>query len=153
MATANRSILVVDDIDCSIQLRDRADHDAHSDQEQKVTLSGFLNFVDGLWSSCGDERIIVFTTNHKERLDLALLRPGRMDVHIEMGYCTPSGFRVMPSTYLGITEHNSFERIDYLLSKLEVTPAEIGEQLMRESEPDTALDGLIQFLDEKLEKQ
>ncbi|XP_076943036.1 AAA-ATPase At3g50940-like [Bidens hawaiensis] len=152
MATANCSILVVEDIDCSIQLRGRADHDAHSDQEQKVTLLGFLNFVDGLWSSCGDERIIVFTTNHKERLDPALLRPGRMDVHIEMGYCTPCGFRVMASTYLGITEHNSFERIDYLLSKLEVTPAEIGEQLMREGEPDTALDGLIQFLDEKLEK-
>ncbi|PWA58715.1 FAR1 DNA binding domain-containing protein [Artemisia annua] len=25
----------------------------------KVTLSGFLNFIDGLWSRCGDERIII----------------------------------------------------------------------------------------------
>ncbi|KAM0970368.1 hypothetical protein COP2_018833 [Malus domestica] len=40
-----------------------------------VTL-GLLNFIDGLWSSFGDERIIVFTTNKKDRLDPALLRPG-----------------------------------------------------------------------------
>ena len=33
-----------------------------------MTLSGLLNFVDGLWSSCGDERIIIFTTNHIEKL-------------------------------------------------------------------------------------
>jgi hypothetical protein len=27
-----------------------------------VTLSGFLNFVDGLWSTSGEERIIICTT-------------------------------------------------------------------------------------------
>ncbi|KAI5319629.1 hypothetical protein L3X38_039337 [Prunus dulcis] len=37
------------------------------------TLSGLLNFMDGLWSSCGDERIIVFTTNHKDDDDDAAL--------------------------------------------------------------------------------
>ncbi|GER53574.1 P-loop containing nucleoside triphosphatehydrolases superfamily protein [Striga asiatica] len=49
------------------------------DPEQKASV---LNYVDGLWSSCGDERIKLFTTNHAERLDLALLRPGRMDNNI-----------------------------------------------------------------------
>jgi ATP-dependent 26S proteasome regulatory subunit len=43
-----------------------------------VTLSGLLNFTDGLWSFCGEERIIVFTTNHVEGIDPSLLRPGRM---------------------------------------------------------------------------
>ncbi|KAF2605344.1 hypothetical protein F2Q70_00027656 [Brassica cretica] len=47
-----------------------------------ISLSGLLNFVDGLWSFCGEEKIIISTTNHKEKLDPALLRPGRMDVHI-----------------------------------------------------------------------
>ncbi|KAL6187595.1 hypothetical protein ACLB2K_038993 [Fragaria x ananassa] len=42
---------------------------------RRFTLSGLLNFIDGLWSSCGDERIVVFTTNHMEKLDPALLRP------------------------------------------------------------------------------
>jgi chaperone BCS1 len=51
-----------------------------------VTLSGLLNFIDGLWSSCGGERIIVLTTNHVERLEPALVRSGRMDRHVEMSY-------------------------------------------------------------------
>ncbi|GJM96930.1 hypothetical protein PR202_ga13808 [Eleusine coracana subsp. coracana] len=53
----------------------------------KVTLSGLLNFIDGLWSACSGERIIVFTTNHVDRLDPALIRRGHMDRHIEMSYC------------------------------------------------------------------
>lgn len=85
-----------------------------------------LNFIDGLWSSCGDERIIVFPTNHKNRLDPALLRPGRMDMHIHMSYCNPSGFRILVSNYLGINDHNLFPEIDELLTKVEVTPAKIA---------------------------
>lgn len=77
-----------------------------------VTLSGLLNFIDGLWSSCGNERIIIFTTNHKEKLDPALLRPGRMDVHIYMGYCTTAGFRKLATTYLGIKDDKLFGSID-----------------------------------------
>ncbi|KAK6924411.1 hypothetical protein RJ641_010611 [Dillenia turbinata] len=42
------------------------------------TLSGLPNFIDGLRSSFGDERIIIFTTNHKDRIDPALMRPGGM---------------------------------------------------------------------------
>lgn len=49
-----------------------------------VTLSGLLNFIDGSWSWCGEGRIIPFSTNHKEKLDPALLRPGRMDARIHM---------------------------------------------------------------------
>ncbi|XP_021833935.1 AAA-ATPase At2g18190-like [Prunus avium] len=48
LSTTNRSILVIEDIDCSV-----------NDEERRYTLSGLLNFMDGLWSSCGDERIIV----------------------------------------------------------------------------------------------
>ncbi|WMV18107.1 hypothetical protein MTR67_011492 [Solanum verrucosum] len=60
----------------------------------QVTLSSLLNFIDELWSSCGDEIIIIFTTNHIEKLNPALLRPGRMDVHIHMGVPV-AGIRVM----------------------------------------------------------
>ena len=63
----------------------------------QFTLSGLLNIIDGLWSSCGDERIIVFTTNHKDPLDPALLRPGRMDMHLHMSYCTMDGFKLLAS--------------------------------------------------------
>ncbi|KAL6840729.1 hypothetical protein ACP4OV_029593 [Aristida adscensionis] len=111
----NKSILVIEDIDCCFSTKSReggakmerttkngdgdgdSDHCSSddesppprngSDKKEGVTVSGLLNFIDGLWSTAGEERIIVFTTNYKERLDPALLRPGRMDMHIYMGYC------------------------------------------------------------------
>ncbi|KAK9062014.1 hypothetical protein SSX86_019198 [Deinandra increscens subsp. villosa] len=154
VATANRSILVVEDIDCSAKLHDREEAEELDGDKKRygyhgVTLSGFLNFIDGLWSNCGVERIIIFTTNRKEKLDPALLRPGRMDVHINMSYCTPSGFRLLASNYLGIMEHGLFEEIEDLIGEVEITPAEIAEQLLKEDDPDFALGGLIEFFDVK----
>ncbi|KAF8405268.1 hypothetical protein HHK36_010169 [Tetracentron sinense] len=154
VATANRSILVVEDIDCTIELQDRlaearAVQPNRFRQDSQVTLSGLLNFIDGLWSSCGDERIIVFTTNHKERLDPALLRPGRMDVHIHMSYCTPCGFKLLASNYLMISDHSLFGEIEELIWTTEVTPAEVAEQLMKNDEHEIVLRGLIEFLQEK----
>ncbi|XP_042981645.1 AAA-ATPase At3g50940-like [Carya illinoinensis] len=158
ISTANRSILVVEDIDCTIELQDRLararamnprPHFDPFNKVEQVTLSGFLNFIDGLWSSCGDERIIVFTTNHKDRLDSALLRPGRMDVHIHLSYCTPGGFKTLASNYLGITEHSLFSDVEKLIETSKVTPAEIGEELLKSEEPEVALKDLIEFLERK----
>lgn len=112
-------------------------------------MSGLLNFIDGLWSSCGDERIIVFTTNHKDKLDPALLRPGRMDVHIHMSDCTADGFRTLSSNYLGITHHPLFQEVEALIQTTKVTPAEVGEQLMRHEDPELALRGLIEFIEKR----
>ncbi|KAH7851198.1 hypothetical protein Vadar_008489 [Vaccinium darrowii] len=125
----------------------------HNQGSSGVTLSGLLNFIDGLWSSCGDERIIVFTTNHKEKLDPALLRPGRMDMHIHMSYCTPCGFKMLAKNYLGISEHPLFSEIELLIEMKKVTPAEIGEQLMKNEEAEIALRGLLEFLEEKKESE
>ncbi|KAI0731641.1 hypothetical protein C8Q72DRAFT_821845 [Fomitopsis betulina] len=46
-----------------------------------LSLSGLLNALDGVAASEG--RILFATTNHLERLDPALSRPGRMDVWVE----------------------------------------------------------------------
>lgn len=159
IATANRSILVVEDIDCTIELQDRIAENRAAPglgypPQKQVTLSGLLNFIDGLWSSCGDERIIVFTTNHIDKLDPALLRPGRMDVHVHMSYCTPCGFKFLAASYLGIKDHVLFEEIEELIKTAEMTPAEVAEQLMRSDELETVLKELIEFLvDKKKEKE
>ncbi|KAF3612477.1 hypothetical protein FXO38_36820, partial [Capsicum annuum] len=105
METTSKSIIVIEDIDCSIDLtgkrkkkkkkettNNEEDEDSDSSAEKesynkesgKLTLSGLLNFIDGIWSACGQERIIIFTTNHVDKLDPALIRRGRMDLHIEM---------------------------------------------------------------------
>jgi SpoVK/Ycf46/Vps4 family AAA+-type ATPase len=118
----------------------------------QLTLSGLLNFIDGLWSSCGDERVIVFTTNKKDRLDPALLRPGRMDVHINMSFCTSRGFRILASNYLGIhqrSNHHLYGEIEALIDSTEVTPAEVAEELMKSDHRDVAFEELVNFLKRK----
>ncbi|XP_010424616.1 PREDICTED: AAA-ATPase At1g43910-like [Camelina sativa] len=160
-STENRSILLIEDLDCSgadASCRNENKDDGEpgksqnkkkKDEDPKVTLSGLLNFVDGLWSSCVEERIIVFTTNHKEKLDPALLRPGRMDVHILMDYCTPTVIKKLAAVYLDIEEHVSFEAIEKLLLEVKATPAEITEQLMVSDNPDVTLKVLVEFLETK----
>ncbi|GKV41589.1 hypothetical protein SLEP1_g49095 [Rubroshorea leprosula] len=154
LSTTNRSILVIEDIDCSIQVQDRENRLEYDNSNRRLTLSGILNFIDGLWSSCGDEKIIVLTTNHKDRLDPALLRPGRMDLHINLSYCTVDAFRILASNYLGISnrDHPLFGEIESLIQSTEVTPAEVAEQLMRIESIDLALQGLVNFLKHKRSK-
>lgn len=116
----------------------------------QFSLSGLLNFIDGLWSCCGDERIIIFTTNHKERLDQALLRPGRMDVHIHMSYLTVDGFRTLAANYLNIHDHHwRFKEINELIKCKKVTPAEVAEELMKSDDVDAVLEGVVKFLKRK----
>ncbi|KAF1972043.1 putative mitochondrial chaperone bcs1 [Bimuria novae-zelandiae CBS 107.79] len=50
--------------------------------DKKVSLSTLLNVLDGLASSEG--RLLIMTTNHIERLDPALIRPGRVDIKLEL---------------------------------------------------------------------
>ncbi|KAF7358110.1 hypothetical protein MVEN_00859100 [Mycena venus] len=61
------------------KLRDR-DRDGMSDLNT-LSLSGLLNALDGVAAAEG--RILFATTNHLEKLDPALSRPGRMDVWVE----------------------------------------------------------------------
>ena len=106
--------------------------------------------MDGLWTSCGDERIIICTTNNKDSLDPALLRLGRMDVHIHMSYCTFNIFKTLAANYLQVEEHALFDDIKELFKKVEVTPAEVAGELMKSVDADKALNGLINFLHGKL---
>ncbi|XP_078168661.1 AAA-ATPase At3g50940-like [Carex rostrata] len=148
---SNHSILLIEDIDCMINLHRREENESSSSDDDKITLSGLLNFVDGLFSTSGEERIIVFTTNYKERLDPALTRPGRMDMHIHMGYCSPCGFRVLARNYHSIDNHALFPEIEGLLKEVEITPAEVAEMLMKSEDADVALEGLVELLKGKKE--
>ncbi|KAJ8764363.1 hypothetical protein K2173_006103 [Erythroxylum novogranatense] len=177
--TADKSIIVVEDIDCNQEVWNRDAQSSNFSRDYnipkvsdcflkteaqtgdvkssnfsdykipKFTLSTLLNCIDGLWSVCGEERIFVFTTNHKEILDPALLRPGRMDMHIHMSYCTTQGFRILASNYLEIKEHPLFEEIDDLIKCVDVTPAALAEELMRSDLPDDALRGVVDLLKQK----
>ena len=61
----------------------------HRDKTEScnVTFSGLLNAIDGL-SDTSKGTLIIFTTNHPDRLDPALRRKGRVDLEFELGLCT-----------------------------------------------------------------
>ncbi|KAI3951212.1 hypothetical protein MKW92_011851 [Papaver armeniacum] len=175
--TTDKSIMVIEDIDCSLDLAGKRSKDkkkkrkevkksdsdsdsnsdledkkkkSDSDSETKVTLSGLLNFIDGLWSSCGKERIIVFTTNYVDKLDPALIRRGRMDNHIEMSYCCFEGFKILAKNYLEFDSHELFEKIRSLLGEVQITPADVAEHLMPKTmdrDAEDCLKALIQALE------
>ncbi|KAH9584093.1 BCS1 [Trypanosoma melophagium] len=74
-----RSIVLLEDIDRAFSA------DSH------ITMSGLLNALDGVAAQEG--RLVFMTTNHVERLDDALIRPGRCDVKVEIGLLSPSQAR------------------------------------------------------------
>jgi mitochondrial chaperone BCS1 len=47
----------------------------------RLSLSGLLNILDGVASQEG--RVLIMTTNHIEKLDRALIRPGRVDMIVQ----------------------------------------------------------------------
>ncbi|KAG2316350.1 hypothetical protein Bca52824_019472 [Brassica carinata] len=172
IGTASKSIIVIEDIDCSLDLtgqrnnkkesflmswkKDKEeDNDKDKGKEENksfVTLSGLLNFIDGIWSACGQERIIVFTTNHLAKLDPALIRRGRMDMHIELSYCTFEAFKILAKNYLDLDTHPLYTKIESLLKETNISPADVAENLMKkksEIDADGSLNDLINALERK----
>ncbi|CAN6294642.1 unnamed protein product [Urochloa humidicola] len=173
--TKSKSIMVFEDIDCSLDLtgkrksKDEEDKEEEDDKDadprragkkdtkSKVTLSGLLNFIDGLWSACGEERLIVFTTNHVDKLDPALIRTGRMDKKIEMSYCDFESFRFLARMHLDedVEGHELFGSVRALLQEVNMVPVDVGEHLTRKSVDDdaaTCLARLVKALEKAKEK-
>ncbi|KAK5130979.1 hypothetical protein LTR08_001390 [Meristemomyces frigidus] len=79
-----RSIVLLEDADAAFSNRRQLEEDGYSGAN--VTYSGLLNALDGVASA--EERIIFMTTNHIDRLDDALIRPGRVDMTVQLGNAT-----------------------------------------------------------------
>jgi chaperone BCS1 len=84
-----------------------------------ISLSELLNITDGLLSC--DGTICIFTTNHIEKLDSALLRAGRMNKLVEFDYMDPETANRMIQTHLNVTVDNL---------KDEIKPAELQDMLL-----------------------
>jgi chaperone BCS1 len=70
------------------------DHDDDGEQDgtpegkpaSKISLSCLLNVIDGV--SAKEGRVLIMTTNCPEKLDEALMRPGRVDMKIAFTLCS-----------------------------------------------------------------
>ncbi|KAL1523526.1 hypothetical protein AB1Y20_018463 [Prymnesium parvum] len=86
--TPPQSLVLLEDVDAAFVERDPKDR-----RSSHVTFSGLLNALDGV--AAGEERTVFMTTNHLERLDPALIRPGRVDVIHHIGPASASQARRM----------------------------------------------------------
>lgn len=77
-----RSLLLIEDIDVFSSATKR------KEKQKKSTLSALLNALDGIATPHG--LVTVMTSNHPERLDEALLRPGRVDLREHLGLFGPA---------------------------------------------------------------
>lgn len=138
----NKRIYVIEDIDCLTDVvLDRATtHSKKQNHNEVLTLSYLLNLLDGVLETPG--RILVITSNFPERIDKALIRPGRIDVKVE--------FRRADRQFI-LDMLNHFYECDKDLSDIpssvadKFTPAEVMETMcMHFKDPDGALAALVQ---------
>jgi hypothetical protein len=69
--------------------------------KDELNLSGLLNVLDGVVDSPG--RIVIMTTNHVDHLDPALIRPGRIDKQLLLGYMEAVDVLSMLEHYFQLT--------------------------------------------------
>lgn len=79
-------LIAIQDVDAAFVHRNQAGG-------YNLTFSGLLNALDGVASS--EERIMFLTTNYRDRLDSALIRPGRVDMQVELSWASRSQIESM----------------------------------------------------------
>ncbi len=84
-----KSVIVIEDVDCDQIVGNREDNKIET--KQIYSLSTILNAIDGLRTV--DGRILIMTTNYPERIDAALIRPGRIDLNINISYLNDLAFK------------------------------------------------------------
>jgi chaperone BCS1 len=80
------AIVLIEDIDCAF-----VERKGTTDKTSRLTFSGLLNALVGV--AAGEGRVLFATTNHPERLDPALIRPGRIDRKLAIDYANADQMR------------------------------------------------------------
>jgi mitochondrial chaperone BCS1 len=114
----------------------------------ELSFSALLNTLDGAGSVEGS--ITILTTNHRELLDPALIRPGRCDREFELGYLTAASCTKMFECFFPNSELTGI--IGHKLGNYLVAPAAWQNYLQCQDNPDRAVDNLdfakLQAIDE-----
>ncbi|EFC48398.1 predicted protein, partial [Naegleria gruberi] len=81
----SRSIITLEDVDSAFNENRKATGEVRNG----LSFSGLLNALDGVCSYSETPKLVFMTTNHIERLDAALIRPGRVDYKVKFDNATP----------------------------------------------------------------
>ena len=127
-----KSFVIIEDIDAVFDQqtkRDFADEEEGEDPSKaKSSLSDLLNSLDGLTSK--ENYILIMTTNHIEKLDPALIRPGRVDRIFHFGKLTPNQMGKLIKKFFPDADSEKIETISKKSNKKVITPAELQEILI-----------------------
>lgn len=103
--------------------------------EKHLTYSGLLNAFDGV-SSNQNKVIMIMTTNHKEKLGSALIRPGRIDYVYCIDYCTREQIVDMVRNLLSILTTDYMLYYDTINKDIEILADNIMSQCNKLNEAD-----------------
>ena len=107
---------------------------------QKLTLASLLEVLDGVMEMEG--RMLIITTNYPEKLDKALIRPGRIDMKVHFGPMNGENIIRMYKHFFETDSVASVSSSD--LPDLKWTPAEVTQVFLNNmNNPQEALKQLI----------
>jgi len=141
-----QSIILLEDIDAAFVSRDLTDNPIAYQGMGRLTLSGLLNALDGVAST--EARVLFMTTNYIDRLDKALIRPGRVDMKEHIGYASHYQMAAMFSKFYPEEPESKAGEFADKLSSLEkpVSSAQIqGLFMMHKSSPHEALSQVTNY--------
>ena len=150
-----RSILLLEDIDVAFPTRTQAavpDTSTSStdlvvkpkQSMSSVTPSGLLNALDG--AAAQEGRVVIMTTNHREHLDPALIRPGRVDLELEFSLATTADLRQLFEKFYELADDPRAATFAERIPSGKYSIAQVQGYLMRfRSSPSDALERLSEL--------
>lgn len=96
-------------------------------EDEPITLDEILNLLDGIRETPG--RIIVMSSNHYDKLDPALVRPGRIDITMEM---KKANHKVISDIYYNLCNKTIDNKQLQKLKPYRYSPAEIVNMFTEE---------------------
>eukprot|EP01038_Epipyxis_sp_PR26KG_P013782 gene13782-18487_t len=141
----SKAIILLEDVD-AIFVERSAKSGAGSSSSDGVSFSGLLNAIDGVAAQEG--RIFFMTTNYIDRLDSALIRPGRCDVKLEVKRASKLQLEKMFLRFFP----GKFEQADVFAKRLpsdEVSMAQLqGHFLKYADSPEDCINGIPELLNQ-----
>ncbi|KAG4032459.1 hypothetical protein MFRU_007g03610 [Monilinia fructicola] len=145
-----RTLVLLEDADAAFVNRKQVESDGYSGAT--VTFSGLLNALDGV--AAGEERIAFLTTNHIDRLDAALIRPGRVDMIERIGEATRYQAAEMWDRFYGDVDKDGSGKLRFLakLARFGLVANEEGKTVEPELHTSmAAIQGLFVFNKDSME--
>jgi hypothetical protein len=149
-----KTFLLLEDMDCLFESRKPSDSEKNG-----VSFSGLLNSLDGISTNHGF--ICFITTNYKNRLEPALIRPGRVDMIYKFDYATAEQIKNIYKAFMELSyTEEAFKTFNLKLQDLRI---KISMSLLNQylfayiNKPDEALKNIEKmksyYKDSKISKE